>query len=93
MREAGALGIMTSYNRLNGPYCSEHVELLQEILRAEWGFEGFVVSDSFGAASSVDSTPCGPRPRDARAGDAPTAHLSPTRCARVTSTKPTSTRS
>ena len=59
VREGGALGIMTSYNRLNGPYCSEHVELLAGILRSEWGFEGFVVSDWFGAASSVESARAG----------------------------------
>ncbi len=59
VRDGGALGIMTSYNRLNGPYCSEHVELLAGILRGEWGFEGFVVSDWFGAASSVESPRAG----------------------------------
>jgi beta-glucosidase len=37
--------VMCAYNRLNGPYCSEHHKLLVEILEDEWGFEGFVVSD------------------------------------------------
>ena len=37
--------VMCSYNRLNGEYCSEHDELLNQILRNEWGFEGLVVSD------------------------------------------------
>jgi beta-glucosidase len=37
--------VMCAYNRLNGPYCSEHRWLLTDILRDEWGFEGFVVSD------------------------------------------------
>ncbi len=37
--------VMCAYNKLNGAYCSEHYELLTEILKQEWGFEGFVVSD------------------------------------------------
>lgn len=37
--------VMCSYNRLNGVYCSEYDELLNQILRNEWGFEGVVVSD------------------------------------------------
>jgi len=37
--------VMCSYNRLNGVYCSENEYLLTDILRDEWGYEGFVVSD------------------------------------------------
>ena len=37
--------IMCTYNRVNGVLCSEHHQLLQEILRQEWGFDGIVVSD------------------------------------------------
>jgi beta-glucosidase len=37
--------VMCAYNKLNGVYCSEHYALLVEILKQEWGFEGFVVSD------------------------------------------------
>ena len=36
---------MCSYNRINGTYASEHRELLTDVLRDEWGFDGFVVSD------------------------------------------------
>jgi beta-glucosidase len=45
VREGGALGVMTAYNRLNGVHCAEHTWLLRDVLRGEWGFEGFVVSD------------------------------------------------
>ncbi len=37
--------VMCAYNKLNGTYCSEHHELLVDILRDEWDFEGLVVSD------------------------------------------------
>lgn len=59
VREGGALGVMTAYNRLNGPHCSEHRELLTEILRDEWGFEGFVLTDWLSAGSTVGSSAAG----------------------------------
>ena len=37
--------VMCSYNRLNGTFASEHHWLLTEVLKQEWGFEGYVVSD------------------------------------------------
>ena len=40
-----AHSIMGAYNRLNGEPCCASPELLQKILREEWGFEGYVVSD------------------------------------------------
>jgi len=43
--EAGTLGVMTSYNPVNGIYTSEHPHLVQNILRGEWGFDGLVMSD------------------------------------------------
>ncbi len=37
--------VMCAYNKLNGTHCSEHYPLLTDILKNEWGFEGFVISD------------------------------------------------
>ena len=55
----GALGIMTGYNRLNGTWCGEHPWLLRDVLRGEWGFDGFVISDWFAIASAVGGATAG----------------------------------
>ena len=59
VREGGSLGVMTSYNRVNGRWCSEQPELIAGILRDEWGFEGFVVTDWFGVTGTVASAEAG----------------------------------
>ena len=43
--DSGVASIMSAYNRINGTYCGENTELLTGILREQWDFEGFVVSD------------------------------------------------
>ncbi|WP_369258597.1 glycoside hydrolase family 3 protein [Streptomyces sp. R35] len=45
-------GIMTAYNSVNGTTMSEHRYLVNEILRGEWGFDGFNVSDWMAARST-----------------------------------------
>lgn len=51
--------VMSSYNRLNGTYCSEDRGLLTGILRKEWGFDGAVVTDWGGVSSRVDALSAG----------------------------------
>ena len=50
---AGAWGMMSAYNRVNGTYCGEHPFLLREVLKDEWRFDGFVISDAGGTRSTV----------------------------------------
>jgi beta-glucosidase len=50
IREAGAASIMGAYNRVNGEPCCASPTLLEKILRREWGFDGYVVSDCWAIA-------------------------------------------
>ena len=52
VKEAGAMGVMPAYNKVNGDYCSENEFLLNQVLRGEWGFKGMTVSD-WGATHST----------------------------------------
>jgi len=45
--DAGALSIMTSYNSMDGIPCTSNSYLLKDVLRGQWNFKGFVVSDLY----------------------------------------------
>lgn len=47
LREAGAISVMASYNEIDGIPSHANRWLLRDVLRQEWGFEGFVVSDYY----------------------------------------------
>ena len=59
VKESRPRAIMSSYNRVNGIYANENHHLLQEILRDEWGFDGFVVSDWGGSNEHIEGVRAG----------------------------------
>ena len=57
--EGNAFGVMSAYNKINGYWCAENDELLNQILRKDWGFKGMVISDWGGTHSTVGSVTAG----------------------------------
>ncbi|WZH50141.1 glycoside hydrolase superfamily [Fusarium acuminatum] len=53
IRDAKPWALMTAYNKVNGQHMSEHQEILQEIVRKEWGYGGCIMSDWFGTYSTA----------------------------------------
>lgn len=58
-RDSKPGAVMTAYNGVNGKWCSESPELLEKLLRGEWGFDGLVMSDWYGTYSTVDAVKAG----------------------------------
>jgi len=58
--EEGDVGsVMAAYNRINGTYATEHEWLLSDVLRDEWGFSGYVVSDWWATTDGVAAANAG----------------------------------
>ena len=53
VKEGHTKSLMTSYNKLNGQYTNENEHLLVDILRKEWGYQGFIVTDWGGCNDRV----------------------------------------
>ena len=72
VKDANVGSVMAAYNKVNGVFASENVHLLKDILKGEWGFEGFVVSDWGATHSTIDAANNGldiEMPGDAYFGD------------------------
>ena len=59
VRVAGVLAVMTSYNRVNGNFVPDDARLLDDVLRKEWGFAGFVMTDWSGIATTLEAAKAG----------------------------------
>src|SRR5579862_1003905 len=59
LKDSGAGAIMCSYNRINGTYACENPYTLTDVLKKDFGFKGFVVSDWGGTQSTVNAALAG----------------------------------
>lgn len=60
VQEGNVASIMSAYNKVNGVYAGNHKYLLTDILRDEWGFEGFVINDfMYGTHDAIESINAG----------------------------------
>ena len=55
VKKAKAKSVMSAYNKLNNIYCSSNEYLLVNILKKEWGFDGYVVSDWGAALETIEN--------------------------------------
>lgn len=59
VKEAGAMAVMTGYNRVDGRFMADHRRLVTEVLREEWGFDGLVMTDWMAEHDTVDGVLAG----------------------------------
>ena len=59
VKEGHPKSIMSSYNRINGTYANDDAWLLTDVLRKEWGFDGFVVTDWGGSNDHAQAVRAG----------------------------------
>ncbi|WP_198667923.1 beta-glucosidase [Saliphagus sp. LR7] len=53
--DAGAGSVMTAYNRINGIDANDHAHLIRDVLKEEWGFQGYTVSDWFATRDAASA--------------------------------------
>lgn len=59
VQEAGVWSVMSAYNKVNGVWCTENPSLLTDVLKKQWGFRGFVVSDWVATHTTVETANAG----------------------------------
>jgi beta-glucosidase len=59
IRMARPWALMTAYNRVNGTHMSENGEILRDIVREEWQYDGCIMSDWFGTYSTTEALNAG----------------------------------
>ncbi|NKE61732.1 glycoside hydrolase family 3 protein, partial [Lentzea sp. PSKA42] len=55
VEDSSPWAIMAAYNKVNGIPATEHTELVEGVLKGEWGFDGLVMSDWFATSSTAES--------------------------------------
>lgn len=57
--EAGCMGMLAAYNKVNGQYCAEQHHVMTEVVKDEWGYDGAIMSDWFGTHSTAPTLNAG----------------------------------